>query len=1359
MVYSIVIFTAVNALMPLNAVNRKYISNYLQFRQLTSIDGLSNNTVFNITQDAEGLMWIATREGLNKFDGKTVKSYYSNGGPDNIPGNTVRQVLVTSNKKLVVGTDKGACCYQKEKDRFIPIITNGFTIGDVIKIIELSSGQLMAATSSGLYLIDSSFYVKRVSTENYRDICEYKKDIIWGAAHDEIHMMNLNGEIIKHYNNNTPGCESFDFTSVNVEYFYKHSSGDIWIGTKRNGLGLYNENKDAFTSLKMKEGVNPMEDNFVRVINEDNKGRLWIGTESGLYIYDVEQQKFLFYGQTFNSAYKGLNDKAIYSIYKSTDNTMWVGTYFGGVNYTIPSESGFVNIFADGGMSTLSGNAVSEMLETNNGEIWIGSEDAGISIYNPVTEKFRYLKHEKNNPYSLASNNVHALTQDDEGNVWIGTFIGGLNKLNAGTKKIEKVKLLNPNPLQYVFSIKIDSKKRMWVGAISGLYLKEPDEVDFKMFKPEYFQDNFIYHVNEDQNGNIWACSYYTGIYKIDKQQNVTRYNTQTEPAIKSNVIVYSFTASKGDLWFGTVEGGLIKYNSQGNTFRSYTMKDGLPNNTVYAITEDKDGNIWFSTNKGLVMYNLKLNTFTKYSEQHGLPGNQYNYKSCFNNSEGLIYFGAVNGLTIFDPGKLQIKNPETKILFTDFKLFNSPLKIGDRGILSSHINYQDKVVLNYKYNVFAIDFIGINYRFPKNNYYAYYLDGFETDWNEVGNKTSATYTNLSPGNYTFNVKVFDSEGHESGVMKSLKITILPPFWLSIWGIMLYLLILLSLIYGYWRYSMQRQSEKLKIKMTQLEKEKNDAINQHRMNFFTYISHEFKTPLTIVIATIDQLLEYKDVLPQLKDYGIMIRKNAHRLLFLINQLMEFRKTESDHSTLKLNNGDIIGFLRSTFDLFVPLMEKKNISGRFTTNKDSHIVYFDADKIEKILTNLLSNSCNSFQKKGNILIDVKIIDSFDHTNPNPNEKLASEMVLTIKDTGPGIPQSKIDQVFNPFFTNSESNIYKSGIGLSLVKSLTEFLNGTINITSDGKTGTTVIIHMPLIHYPKPQLIQNEDFISRNTKLNDDLIENAVEYNEEMQPETFKNNENASFELMIVEDNKDLSQFLSHHFSRFFKVTVAYDGKAALQRIEHSQPDIIVSDIMMPEMDGYELCSSIKDNFETCHIPVILLTAKSGHDSKLEGLNLGADAYIDKPFNLRELELTIRNILRTKQNIRNDFAKTEVDDEKVPAFRLNIKDEMFLEKLDKIILDQLSNAEYSVEQLCNDLLISRTLLHLKLKKITGLSTTEYIRKIKMQEARKFLKTGMYTVSETAYKVGYSDPAYFSKSFKQYYNVSPSSIIADN
>ena len=1324
-----------------------------QFEYLNSSNGLSHNTVFSIIQDKEGYMWIATREGLNRFDGTQVTTYYKENHPG-LQSNKIHSLFLSSTGNLFIGHEKGVSFYDKYLNTFHPILYNDENIGAFPAFAEASEGNSFTFSPKGLFVINKDLHVQKVNSMRYFDIREYRSGVYWGVQSDQIVLINDDGEMIKAYNNESTNSSDFDFSLSNITQLYTDSKGVTWVGTMRSGLGYYFSEKDEFRLVQFSQNQNPIEANFIRAICEDQTGNLWIGTESGLYIYNPDKNETRFIGQGFNERNMNLNDKAIYTIYRSNENIMWLGTYFGGVNYALSFAKGFRNIYADVGIKSLAGNALSQIIEVSPGTFWIATEDGGITIYNSKNNSFRYITTE--NTPGLKSNNVHALEMDPSGDIWIGTFLGGLHRYNSRTKTIQHIPLIHPNKgiAQMVYSIFIDSQKRIWVGAISGLYMKAPNATTFTLYAPETFQGNHVYDIYEDHTGRTWICTRHQGIYTIGTDARITNYRMNITEGIASDNIISIHQDSRKDIWFGTIEGGLVKYTYSSGTFRSFLQNNGLPNNTVYAIIEDQTGSLWLSTNRGISKFDPITEKTINYLEVDGIVNNQFNFKSGLLASDGMVLLGSVNGLTSFYPDKIQENRNRPILHLADFKLFNKSLPIGTENILPCHINYANSITLKNKLKVFTIDYLAIDYLSMGDITFAYYLEGFEEDWNYVGDQTNATYTNLYPGRYTFHLKAANSDGIWSNTTKTLQIHILPPIWLSVYGYTFYALLLLTGLILYRRYTIMRHKEKLNIELANIEKRNVEDLNQHRLKFFTYISHEFKTPLTLIIATLDHMLYFDDISPKFAKFGNSIRKNAMRLLFLINQLMDFRKIETDHASIRYNKGDIVQFLKSTFEIFYPLFAKKDIEARFKCDYESFICYFDPDKIEKIVTNILSNSYKNIHHDGIITLEAQIHHSqkgiMGSSNKNAQKK---ELYIRIADNGPGLPKDKIQQIFEPFYSETKSNISSSGIGLALVKSMVKYLNGTLTVESDGRQGINFCIHLPIIEQIENTAEINNEFIEKNLNfsLENTIYDDDIDFNSEtvivQQP-----NE-STHELLIVEDNKELLSFLSYHFSKYFKVKTAKNGIEALKKIALSHPDLIISDIMMPKLDGIELCKRLKDSFETSHIPIILLTAKSGEESKMEGLDFGADAYISKPFNIKELGLHVRNILKSRETLKKHLVKFGALNETVDT--LNNKDQKFIEQLTSIIFKNLDNTQFDVDTFAREASVSRTLLHNKLKKITGLSTTEFIKTIKLNEAKKLLIQKEFTVSEIAYKVGFNDPAYFSRSFKSLFKVSPSEI----
>lgn len=1320
------------------------------FHKITTKQGLSHSTVYSITQDHKGFIWIGTREGLNRYDSYGIKTFYAEPEkPTSLSSSEITALLSGSNKVLYVGTSAGLDIYDYEKDLIQNLLFEGEKIGSVYSLFEAQDKEIYIGSQKGLFVLNSQGELKQLlKDKTVVAINQHTDKELWIATNRQIVLIDRSGEVIKYYPYLHKTKDKYLSATNNISCIFRGSDGEIWIGTRRNGVYRYIPGKDTFEPIIPTHRDNPVEVNLVRAISEDSKGNLWIGTESGLFIYNKKEKKFSHHTQSFEIPARGLNDKAIYCIYKSAENMMWLGTYFGGVNFMKPNESGFHKIVPDGGKSLLSGKAISQITEDKEGNLWIGTEDGGISILDREKGSFQYLTHQVDDKNSISCNNVHAIHADGEDNVWVGTFLGGLNKFNLKDKTNTFYKRDPEDSLSlsnnYVYSVLKDSRGTLWVGTQNGLNVYHYGRDNFSRFKTEFFSGKFIYDILEDHQGNLWFCTRNSGIYFYNiKEDKVSRYNkSNTGEGLNSNNIVCAYEDSENRIWFGSLNGGLIRYDRSSNTFVAITHKDGLPNNNIYGILEDNSGNLWISSNKGLSRYNPATQAIYTFNVSHGIADKQFNFKSSYKDRNGWMYFGTVNGLYYFHPDSLTFNEVAPKVHFADLKLFNKSVKVKEGGILSSHIDEAKEIVLEYRQNVVTFEFVAANYFSPGNSMFSYYMEGFEDGWNQAGNKRTATYTNLSPGNYTFHIKAANNNGIWSDE-KKIKVAVLPPFWLTGWAIGLYVLFFLALIYLYWRYLTYRQQGKIALQLERVEKEKMEELNQHKLNFFTYISHEFKTPLTLIIASVDKFLtQERNSLGSQQEFSL-IKRNASRLHFLIEQLMEFRRTETDHAVLDISKGDIILFLKDTFAAFIPLFAEKKIAFRFTSDCEKYQTYFDADKIEKIITNLLSNAIKNTREDGEIRMEVQVASAPKRVSKN------GLLQIRLIDSGVGLFEGEAEKVFMPFYQNKQNNIQTtgSGIGLALVHSLIKFLDGNIQIESTVKKGTTIIITLPLCDSLVTQVNTLKE-VEGNKSL---LINHDLFHEEALEEEALSGDKSMKeFELMVVEDNPELLKFIVSHFSKIYQVTYAKDGQAALDRIKKSLPDAIISDVVMPKVDGITLCESLKSNINTSHIPFILLSAKSTVPNKLEGLNVGADIYLPKPFNLTELELIVKNMLDSRNNLKKHFLQygsLESYDKPV-----NNKDQDFLHKLTRIVNEKLEDSEFNVSSLTREAGVSRTLLHMKLKKLANLSASDFIKTIKLQKSTKLLKEG-HTVAEAAFQVGFKDPNYFSRSFKEKFGITPS------
>lgn len=1314
-------------------------SQKMEFKEISSLEGLSHNTVYAITQDDHGFIWFGTREGLNRFDGYKIKTYYSGKNEKGGLPNDQINALLSTDQGLLIGTPTGLFRYLPDQDKFVSAFA-GKRIKEAVNNIKRGTKNLIfIGTSEGLYTLDQKNNIKKI-LENVvvKSFNPYKKDVYWVALNRRVLLINDLGDVIKEYKI-IPGTSKRG-ASLITHTIFKDSENRTWLGTSR-GLFVFDKAQDEFIYSPLKHEI-AAEADVIRAIAEDKKGDLWFGTETGLFIIEKCSGQTRHYSHSFADNSGSLSDKSIYSILIGRQGLAWIGTYFGGVNYASLDSNGFRKMVPGEDNHSLNGKAVSQMIKDQEGKLWIGTEDGGITIFDKSKNSFSFLNTEQ----GLSSNNIHALLEDKKSNIWIGTFLGGLNVVDRESEKIEVYKhdpddslsLSNNN----VYSILEDPNGKIWIGTQFGLNIFDQEDQEFSLFKPEILGNKFVYDLLQASNGDIWICTRFTGIFRYNPgEHKLQHFSIASGVGMTSDFIISANEDSRGNIWFGTLNGGALKWDSKTEEFSHLNKNNGLLNNNVYGILEGTDKSLWLSTNKGLTRYFPKEQKMSTYTSDHGLATNQFNFKSSLKDEEGWMYFGSVKGLTFFHPDSLVLTRQAPSIEFTSFQLFNKEVPVEKNGVLTKQIAYTDSVELQYHQNVVSIEFAAMNFR-PGNNY-AYFLEGFDSDWHKVGDKRTATYTNLAPGEYVFKVKTLPLANQNE---KELHLTILPPFWKTDLAYGSYLLLLLFLLYVSLRFSRFIQKQRLAVQMEKIEREKMGELNQHRLNFFTFISHEFKTPLTLIIASIDKFFQQNSpALPHCAELAA-VKKNAGRLQHLIHQLMEFRKTETEHGLPSYKRGDIMLFLKDTVQAYKLLVQEKQLSFSYKNDLPEYFCYFDPDKIEMIVTNLISNAIKNTPEGGEIEISTLISPTLDETN-------RSQLKLIVEDSGSGINKADLENIFNPFFKsgNRKSSQWQSGtgIGLALVHNLVHLLQGEILVESETTRGTKITVAVPCLLKMDNAVQEIEVEGNKDLRVNPDIIVDLPLTPDPKEESQEKDSRNLS--ILLVEDNREILRFLQKHFGRKFKIQCARSGSEALRKLEKNIPDIIISDLVMAEMDGISLCKKVRSNARTHHVPFLLLTGKNEDSYRMEGLRVGANAYIPKPFSIGELDLIVNNILYTTHSRNKRFSEVKVDS--LPNFPKNNQNEEFLKKIQDLVQDNLSDSDFNVEDLAKKMGISRSLLHLKMKKATGGSASEFLKKTRLQKATALIHEGK-AVSEVAYKVGFNDPNYFSRVFKKEYKVSPTS-----
>ena len=1301
------------------------------FKYITNDNGLSYNTVYDICQDNKGFMWFSTENGLNRYDGQNIKQYhYSTNDIHSLPSYTIPCLIYTPDSILFIGTTSGLATYCFETDNFNQILHEGEPIGNISSMRNGFDSELLITTENkGAFVFNykKNQISKFPSEEFIHGIITDGKDNYWAFSRYALYRFNRNLEQVSVYR-----VSSELFVSA-ISHIWTDEKGKLWIGTFENGIFILDSKENEFEQLAVCQKTKMY---YIRTIESgEHPDEYWIGTESGLYIVNTKTNEYEHYTQSFDSKDKTINDNAIYKIFRNEQGIFFLGTYFGGVNIANTRHIGFNAILPDSKTGSLHGKAISMMAKAPNGNLWMATEDAGIAILNRENYTIRHLLFNEKDHSTISSNNVHALLMD--GNIcWAGHFMGGVSKIDMNSGKATRFSQnpYNSNSISnnFVFALSFLSPDSILVGTLSGVDLFDKKTGRFSRFRENEFADCFIYEIFTAPDGKIWFCTHNRGIYILDKTKVglMTHFQAGDNSGLSSNSIISYYIDSKNQIWIGTRDGGLLKYIADKNCFEA-CKSNMLIDNIIYGIVEDNEGFFWVSTNKGISRLNFTDSTAVHFNVKHGISGNQHNYKSYFKDKD-ILYFGSVTGLTWFNPKTIFTPKETPAVYFKNLRVFNEIIQPDSIGILEKQIDFTQHLVLKHNQNSFTIDFASINY-FSNDIAYQYYLENFESDWSPLTEMTQANYTNIAPGDYIFHIRAVNMINGSLSEERNLPITVNPPFWASLYAYLIYFILLSAIAYYFYRTYKNRQREKMALAIEKIEKENLKLLHQHKMNFFTYISHEFKTPLSIITTSTEMLSEKEN--SSENEMLQSIRRSANRLLFLVNQLMEFRKIETDHAVMQITKGNIVNFSNQIINAYRPLLNKKNIELSVKVSYSQNDIFFDFDKLEKIITNLLTNAIKYTPQNGTIRFTLKVENNRIH--------------FSVKDSGGGISEKKKDKIFEVFYSDSFSNdvVESSGIGLALTASLVKLLKGEISVESKPGRGSQFNVSLPL-EEKIPNVLISETQVS-DIKTSEETI-NAINDENIIAKDTEKNDTDKEYTIVIAEDNKDLLMLLSKSLKEKYHVKSFENGKDTWEYINKKMPDIVITDIMMPVMSGTELCQKIKTDVNLCHIPVIMLTAKDTKEAKLEGLQVGADAYITKPFSMKELNIRLNNILniqKAQKNRLKELAKFEGFD--IPVTN---HEQAFVEKMLSIIQNNMEKSELDVQFIADTLCISRSNLHNKMKTLMNMSTSEFINTVRINKAKELMIQEEMTFSEIAYKVGYNDSAYFTRTFKKHTGKTP-------
>ncbi len=1355
-------------------------SQHLRFKHLQQEYGLKNSSIHSICQDDKGFIWIGTEGGLFRYDGFRFKVFSHNPNDSNSLNSNVVFALHNEGNNLWIGTYRGLMIYNQSTDHFIDLnLSERYLPGQTIPvnaIVKSPDGKIWIGCQ------DIGVVIYNQETGQFDDvkaekINRYLKNkvintILFDSGKNCWIGTMTQGAIKYLPNKDQPVYYNFNSYSKgklncnDVINIFESTNREIWMATRGGGVFLLGQDHDIIEHFTHNiNDLNSIGSNEAYDFLETLNGEIWISTNGGgLNIYNTSTGTFKRLKHKAYDKYSLINDN-IRELYQDIQGNLWVVSFQGGINIKINSPYRFNHIYFPPDESTeyRSSTVLSFYAEKNS--IWVGTDGGGLKKINRKSGEYTtYLPGPSKN--TIPDKVVSKIYKDYQGELWIGTYLGGLAKFDRKTGKFYSYTHdptdNNSISHNYVTDIIEDSRGNFWVGTNGGgLNLFDKANGTFNHFKSSEsdpdntLATNYVVCMQEDINGDIWVGTYW-GLSLLDIRnlsfKNYT-FEHNKPGSLSNNVVLSMLRDSRDRLWIGT-RMGLNLYDRENDNFIIYSENDGLAGSTINGILEDQEGNIWISTNNGISKFDPLSGKTNNFYVEDGLQGNEFYHGACYKSDQNEFFFGGYNGFSNFFPDSIKENNFEPNVILTGLQIFEKRIPIGQqedgRIILSKNIAETDQLNLKYSDKNITLNFAAIDFIEGAKSMFAFKLEGFDEDWRyTTPEHPFATYTNLSPGNYTFIIKAGKPEIIDKiDKYTQIGINIKPPLWRTWWAYILYLLLLSYLIYYFWHLSIQRLKEKNQIKLDKIHREQIESVTQARMSFYTNISHDILTPLTLIIGPLEQLLgKGKETAPYRKQLDIML-KNARRLLRLINQLLDFRKIEMQKMKLNAEKSDLVRFIREIMYSFEEFAVEKQIDFKLESSCEKCDIWFDPDKFDKAMFNLISNAFKYTPEKGQICVGIK-----------PNVMLESNpeteyTLITVTDNGRGIHKDELNNIFERFYQGNQHTKNSQqgwGLGLSLSKNYIDLHQGIIKVESIESAGTAFKVYLPQgdSHLSNQEkIVTSEPGINKYIHLSTD----AYRSNENASKAKLESNQNAA-QVLIVEDNIDLRDFLIEELGPYYNCFEANNGKEGFEMAIELMPELVISDIMMPEMDGYQMTKALKENIITSHIPIILLTAKTGTDDQIEGLESGADAYISKPFRPDRLIANINSILDNRQRLKEKFGSLQDFSGK------NIKgsaESKFLGKANKVIEVNISNNQFGVNEMASELGMSRVHLHRKMKAIAGIGPNEFIRKIRLQKAAELLLNEEITISEICEKVGFNSTTYFSSCFKAQYNLSPKEFV---
>ena len=1278
-----------------------------RYRNITMNDGLAANAVRNIVQDRNGFIWFGTDNGLCRYDGVKVQHYRIN----ELGGNQYISSLLVTDDGLYVGTEKGVFLLSFERQSFEK---QNLDIHSAVTSMTLDKEGVLWISTLGQGVWQMIQKTSKVNHYDFKETSGSVAQVLIDNSNQVWTVTNWGTPVVHRLNrlHNRFEAVNLDFTeNYNSLRMLQTKDGRLWLGTWESGL------LQLHSDGRVEQVLNPKltnVGNHIHTLFERDDHCICIGCDDGVICLNpnthewhrlIEQQS--------------LADRFVYAITSDMEGGLWIGTFYGGVNYISPVGKRFEAFSMENG---LHGNVIARFCEDRKGRMWVASDDGGLMCYSPKAQHFTNYPHQE----LLSRQNVHALCVDGD-ELWIGTYTNGVIVLNVETGDLRHyMQAQAPHSLDNSSSYAIccDSRGDIWVATMEGLNRFDRTRHDFERIGKV---DALTIDIDEDRDGNLWLSTQGGGLWKYQTRNGQFKTYTHHEGndlSLPDDQVNCSLVDESGRLWVGTL-GGLCLYDSENDHFKLVSLD--VPNHNIMGIVEDQ-GVLWLSTEKGIVKYEPKQ--IQRFTLHDGLVSEQFQPNSCIKASDGRIYFGSTTGFNSFYPYQIKTNSVTPPVYITSVEIMNREERTAEGQPLDLALTKE--IVLDYDdARMLTLSFASLSYCSPEKNQYAYILEGFDRDWNNVGNQNRATYTNIPAGTYIFRVKATNNDGVWSSDEATLTIIVHPPLWWSWYAKLFYLFLIVAAIWYYVRFRLKRAEYRHQREMQRLNEQKEKEVREARLNFFTMIAHEIRTPVSLIIGPLEKIMKRDNPSEDMR----VIDRNAHRLLELVNQLLDFRKVEQHSLVMHFAPQNIRQLMMSVSERFTPTFEQGNKS--FTVDyPDEHFTaIIDKEAVTKVISNLLTNA-NKYTNN-EVRLSCQVDPDGEHFR------------IVVSDNGIGIREEDRSRLFEPFF-QAQDNKPGTGIGLSIVKNIVDLHHGTISVSSEVGKGSTFTIVLPVAQE------QSEQFPADSLRSSDentaDSKQISVKSSANSKPQMVSK-QNAST-MLIVDDSEDMVSFLGNHFKEKYEVLTAGDGIEALDILRNHEVSIIISDWMMPRMDGAELCRRVRLDPMTSHIPFVMLTAKTDNDSKVEGMDVGADTYIEKPFSIQYLEACIRNMLEMRRRLIEKFSTQPL--EPVTEIASNPTDNEFLLEMKKVIEENFSNSELNVNYLAEKLNISRSGLFAKIKTLADVTPNEMIQIVRLKRAAELLLEKKYTISEIGYMVGFSNPSYFSKCFQKQFGVRPMDYI---